>query len=201
MDCGPTCIRMVAKYYDKAIPINYLRQLTEISKEGVNLLGIADAAEKIGFRTRAVKITYNELVQDAPLPAILHWGQNHFVVACPNTTQENFFTKLIAPKWKKQGVLVSDPAKNLIWYKKEEFLKNWATTTNGEEQLGVALLLEPTPKFYEEKSFVSDDYSKDEKNKKLGWYILLRYFFQQKKFLIQLIIGLLVGSGILNKRN
>src|SRR5689334_22730615 len=80
MDCGPACLRMVAKYHGKNISVRTLREKTQISKEGVNLLGISEAAEAIGLRTQAVKLTYDCLTKDAKLPAILHWNQNHFVV-------------------------------------------------------------------------------------------------------------------------
>jgi ATP-binding cassette subfamily B protein len=84
MDCGPTCLRMVAKYYGKHFNADGLRQIIGYNKEGVNLLGISDAAEKIGFRTRGVQISYQQLVKEATLPAILHWEQKHFVIAIPN---------------------------------------------------------------------------------------------------------------------
>ncbi len=80
MDCGPTCLRMIANYYGKNISIDTLRNQTQISKEGVSLLGIGDAAEKIGLRNNGVKISFKQLIEDAPKPAILHWSQNHFVV-------------------------------------------------------------------------------------------------------------------------
>ena len=80
MDCGPTCIRMVAKHYGRAVNIEILRNASQISKDGVSLLGIAEAAEKIGFNAKGATLTYNELIKDIRLPAILHWEQNHFVV-------------------------------------------------------------------------------------------------------------------------
>ena len=80
MDCGPTCLKMVAKYHGKNFSLNKLRIDSEIGKDGVNLLGISDAAEKIGCRSRGVKLTVKELLEDAPKPCILHWEQNHFVV-------------------------------------------------------------------------------------------------------------------------
>src|SRR5215510_4871932 len=80
MDCGPTCLRMIAKYYGKNISLQSLREKTQIEKEGVNLLGISEAAETIGFRTQAVKLTYDSLIKDVKLPTILHWNQNHFIV-------------------------------------------------------------------------------------------------------------------------
>jgi ATP-binding cassette subfamily B protein len=196
MDCGPTCLRMVAKHYGKNIAINILRQQTQISKEGVNLLGIAEAAEQIGCRTRQVKISFKELIEDAPLPAILHWGQNHFVVASPNPSKRGIFNTIFYPTWKKQGVLIADPAKGLTWYTKKEFLSYWTSTTNGVDEVGIALLLEPTPAFYEtplEESANEKD-KKDKTTKGIGWAYLLQYFYQQKKYIIQLCMGLLVGS-------
>src|SRR5437763_2184519 len=81
MDCGPTCLKMVAKHYGKNISLQTLRNESQFGKEGVSLLGIAEAAEKIGFRAQGVKLTYKQLTEEAPKPAILHWDQNHFVVA------------------------------------------------------------------------------------------------------------------------
>lgn len=175
MDCGPTCLRMVAKHYGKNIAINILRQQTQISKEGVSLLGIAEAAEKIGFRTRQVKISFKELIEDAPLPAILHWGQHHFVV--------------LTPVVKKNKIVIADPGKAIVDYTKEEFLAHWASTNNGQEEVGIALLLEPTPVFYETAFGEAEDGTKS-----LGWAYLLQYFYQQKKYIVQLCMGLLVGS-------
>jgi ATP-binding cassette subfamily B protein len=80
MDCGPTCLQMIAKYYGKTYSLQTLRQRSFISREGVSMLGISDAAETIGFHTNGVRITFKQLVEDMPLPCILHWNQNHFVV-------------------------------------------------------------------------------------------------------------------------
>ncbi len=79
MDCGPTCLRMVAKHYKRNISLQASREKAQIGKEGVNLLGISEAAEDIGFLTQSVKLDFDTLVKDAKLPAILHWNQNHFV--------------------------------------------------------------------------------------------------------------------------
>ena len=54
MDCGPTCLRMIAKYYGKSYSLQTLRARSFISREGVSLLGISDAGEAIGFRTAGV---------------------------------------------------------------------------------------------------------------------------------------------------
>ena len=79
MDCGATCLRMVAKYYGKTFSNQFLREKSYITREGVSMLGISEAAEYIGFRTQGVKIPLTQLLE-APLPCILHWNQNHFVV-------------------------------------------------------------------------------------------------------------------------
>ncbi|MGR9889486.1 cysteine peptidase family C39 domain-containing protein, partial [Escherichia coli] len=91
MDCGPTCLYMISRYYGRVFAIEHLGQLTEIGKEGVNLLGISDAAEKIGLQTTALQLTYEKLINEAPKPAILHWGQNHFVILVPQ--KKNWFGK------------------------------------------------------------------------------------------------------------
>src|ERR1700734_2700361 len=80
MDCGPTCLKMVVKYYGKDIAVQTLRESSQIGKGGTSILGISEAAESIGFRTQAVKIDYDVLIKDALLPCILHWNQNHFVI-------------------------------------------------------------------------------------------------------------------------
>lgn len=186
MDCGPTCLRMVAKHYGKNIAIQELRKLAEVSKEGVSLLGISNAAEKIGFKTRVVKITFNDLIQFATKPAILHWGQNHFVV--------------ISPKSSFKKIHIADPAKNIIHYTKKEFLQQWLSnvaTQNGEKfETGIALLLEPSLDFTTQNLFFNDSFLENANtaNKGLGWKHLAQYFLQQKRYLLQLIIGLLVGS-------
>lgn len=75
MDCGPTCLYMISRYYGRVFALEKLRELTEIGKEGVNLLGISDAAEKIGFQTSGLKLSFEKLIDEAPKPAILHWGK------------------------------------------------------------------------------------------------------------------------------
>lgn len=110
MDCGPTCVRMVAKYYGKNISINQLRNHSQYSKVGVSLKGISNAAETIGIKTLAVSVAANTLIHEAPLPCILHWEQTHFVVLY---------------KAKKNKFSVADPGKGLMSYSRKEFLQLW----------------------------------------------------------------------------
>jgi len=118
-DCGPTCLRMVAKYYGRSFSLQTLREKTQIGKEGVNLLGIGEAAESIGFRTQSIKLTYSTLIKDAKLPAILHWDQNHFTVLY---------------KARKNKLFVADSAKGLITYTEREFKGHWVSNkADGED--------------------------------------------------------------------
>ncbi len=172
-DCGPTCLKIIAKHYKKVINIQKLRTLSETTREGSNLLSLSDAAERIGFRTLGVRISLEKL-QDVPLPCILHWNNNHYVVLY---------------KVKKNKLYVSDPAHGLLEYDKEEFLKFWIgnnVTETTEE--GIALLIEPTPKFYQ------NEFESDTNNKAFGFGLLSKYVLRYKTFLVQLIIGLMAGS-------
>lgn len=170
MDCGPTCLAMICRYYGKSISIQTLRDKMELGKEGVNLLGVSNAAESIGCRTQGVQLTYTQLIKEATLPCILHWGQNHFIVLI----KANNFKLTIA-----------DPGVGIIKLNKKEFHEKWISDNNKGELCGIALLLEPTPDFYKHQS---------EKEGKLGWGMLLGYFTQQKRYIFQLFIGLLLGS-------
>lgn len=169
-DCGPTCIKIIAKFYGKIINIQALREYSETTRDGSNLLMLSDAAEKIGFRTIGIKRSFQKL-EEVPLPCILHWNKNHYVVLYK----------------KKKGIsYISDPAIGLIEYNQEEFLKFWiGNNANETTEEGIALLLEPTPRFYQSE-FESDD------NK--GFGLLFQYIFPYKSFIIQLIIGLIAGS-------
>lgn len=171
-DCGPTCLKIIAKNYRKNINIQELRQLSETTREGSNLLNLSEGAESIGFRTLGVKLNINK-IKDLSLPIILHWNKNHYVVLY---------------KIKKKTYYISDPAIGLIKYSKNEFLKFWiGNNATDDTEEGIALLLEPTPKFYQTEF--------DDKDKKgFGFSLLLKYIFPYKSFIVQLIIGLLAGS-------
>jgi ATP-binding cassette subfamily B protein len=171
-DCGPTCLKIISKHYGITLNIQTLRQLSETTREGSNLLNISDAAEKIGFRSLGVKLNVTQL-EEAPLPCVLHWNSNHYVVLY---------------KIKKGIFYISDPAIGLIEYTEQEFLKFWiGNNANEITEEGIALLLEPTPKFYQ------NEFEKEDK-KAFGFSLLLNYIFPYKSFVIQLIIGLLAGS-------
>ncbi len=219
MDCGPSCLYMVSEHHGRSFSIEKLRELTEIGKEGVNILGISDAAEKIGFRTQAVQLSLADLKTKIKLPCILHWSQNHFVVLY---------------KIKRNAFYVSDPGKSLLKYTEKEFVQAWVSAVQSEETspqplskgegllrdrnenlqndllyssqsstsshvfsspsgriggVGIALSLEPTPLFYNNQ--YNEDYT-EQKSK--GFGSIVSYLFPYKKLIVQLMLGLLLGS-------
>ena len=171
MDCGPACLRMIAKFYGKSYSLQTLREKCHITREGVSMLGISDAAESIGFRTTGVKLTWEQLREEMPLPCIAHWNQKHFVVVYDID--------------KKGMVTVADPASSLLKYKTEDFLKCWLQSENKE--YGLALLLEPTPAFYKEEG---------EEDHKYGFLYILRYLRPYRSYIIQILLAMLTASVI-----
>ncbi|QIP16719.1 peptidase domain-containing ABC transporter [Spirosoma aureum] len=238
MDCGPTCLRMVAKHYGRSYTVQTLREKSQIGKEGVSLLGISEAAEAIGFRTMGVKVSFEKLATEAPLPFIVHWDQNHFVVVydvkkasggwmnrikggrkaikgidndvLPKPFMHDFRIDkgdvMISPTgWAereqfrqnpaphsfpfatKGTVYIADPAKGLVAYSVEEFCDHWLSSQTSEEREGVVLLLEPTPGFFEQD---------DERTNAYNFERVFGYLWQYKGLLVQLALGLAVGSGL-----
>lgn len=180
MDCGATCLRMIAKQYGKDYSINKLRQICETGKQGVNLYYISNAAEQIGFNTLGVKTSLEDL-KDIPLPCILHWKTSHFVVLYKVSN-----TKSSIKKW---NFLVADPAMEaLMTIDGDTFKQMWLADV---QQEGIALLLEPSQEFYN-----SEDESvyKRQTKKKLSWGKLAGYLLQHKIYFFQVILGLLVAS-------
>ncbi len=175
MDCGPTCLRMIAKYYGKSFSIETLRARSFITREGVSMLGISDAAESIGFRTSGVRISMKQLVEDVPLPCILHWNQNHFVVCYDIRKKKDGYRFYIA-----------DPASQLVTYRQNEFEKCWFSTKEGGEEKGTALALLPTPQFETQEE------EKTETGRSLLFFA--RYLSPYKQQIIQLILGMVVVS-------
>lgn len=167
MDCGPTCLRMIAKHFGKNFNLRSLSHLCDFSREGVSLLGLSDASEKIGFRSIGVKLVTEQL-KVIELPCILHWRHYHFVVLY---------------KIKHNLYYIADPANGLISLNQTDFDAAWQSDKQIGE--GVALLLSPTPRFYEQE---------DEKGGEIRWSFLLRYLFAYRKFFIQLLFGLGIGS-------
>jgi ATP-binding cassette subfamily B protein len=163
---------MVSRHYGRYYSIEYLRQLSHTDKVSASLAGIAEAAEKIGFRTLGVKTGFNRLSQDIPLPCIAHWRQDHFVVVY----------KIAGGK-----VYVADPASGKEALTEQAFLDGWVSDVVSTEPQGILLLLETTPDFYDREG---------EKDSRSGFKFLWPYLLQHKRLVWQLFIGLLLGSFI-----
>lgn len=199
MDCGPTCIRMIAKHYGRNISISELRSKSYITRDGVSMLGISEAAESVGFRTIGVKIPYDKLKRESPLPCIVHWNQNHFVVV---------------HKIRKDKVYIVDPAAGPITLSRGDFERSWISSktnaglvfSNGNgngalkreevppqenrvQEIGVALLIEPAPAFYEIEHHETE-------HRKIGLSYLFAYLISYRRLVFQLFIGLILGSLI-----
>ncbi|QES91063.1 peptidase domain-containing ABC transporter [Rhizosphaericola mali] len=168
IDCGPTCLKMIAKYYGKEYALEYLRDLCFINKEGVSLLNINDAAESLGFRTMMAYLHLDQLTNDSPLPCILHWNQNHFVV----------LYKI------KNKFVIGDPAHGIIKVDKNTFLSSWISTSADK---GTVLLLEPTTNFY---------LNKDKKENKTRFSFLIQYLKPFRNYIFQIFLGMLATSFI-----
>lgn len=168
MDCGPTCLRMIAAHYGRAYSREYLRELCSIGRAGVSLLGISEAAERIGMRSLAVDLSFKALRDEVPLPCIAHWEQNHFVVVHKIT---------------RDHVWVADPARGSMKYSHAEFLQGWLPQVKqpDENSKGILLLLETTQAFFEQPS--------DKSPQSAGWSFLLPYIRPHKKLFGQLLLG------------
>ena len=171
-DCGPTCLKIIAKYYGKILKIQDLRDYSETNRSGSNLMMLSDAAEKIGFRTIGAKLSLEKL-EEVPLPCLLHWNKNHYVVLY---------------KIKKDIFYISDPAFGLIEYNKIEFIKFWiGNNANNSTPEGIVLILDISPKF------LQSDLEKEDL-KELKFSTLFQYILKYKSFLVQLTVGLLASS-------
>ena len=174
MDCGPSCLRMIAKHYGKSFSVQQLREKSHILRTGVNLLGLSEAAESIGLRSTCVRTTIQKMKEQAKLPCIIHWKQEHFVVLYKITKRKN--------KW---FFHIADPAYGLIKYEENEFKNCWVTTVRDGAERGVAMFLETTPQFYEAEAI---------RYEKMSIWFLLKYVRPYHAMIKQLIIGLLLGS-------
>jgi ATP-binding cassette subfamily B protein len=194
MDCGPACLKMIARHFGRDYTLSFLRELCSLSHSGVSIKGISEAAEKIGLHTIGVSISFEQLTSEVPLPCIAHWNQKHFIVIYKITNTL---------------VYVADPAHGLIKYTYKEFKKYWlshltivteegktsrklsddGSVSNERSENGILLLVETTPAFFE-----LDIHEMHKEKPKKGFIFLLRYLSPFKKLIVQLFIGMLLGS-------
>ncbi|NQX38198.1 ATP-binding cassette, subfamily B [Pedobacter steynii] len=169
MDCGPTCLRIISKYYGKFFNLQTLRNLSKTTRVGSSMLGLLRAAEKLGFNSFGAKVDIEMLQNEIDLPCVVHWNQNHFTVLYKIT---------------KTKVYTSDPAKGLLVYSIEEFMKGWS----GGAEVGVILMLEPTPAFYAQEEEENGLYN--------GIGFLLPFMKKYKSYGLHLLFGLLLGGAL-----
>jgi ATP-binding cassette subfamily B protein len=172
MDCGPACLKMVSAFYNKNFALETIRRKCFITREGVSFLGLSEAADSLGYKTIGVKIPFEMLEENVPLPCIVHWRQRHFIVVY---------------KIRKNVIWAADPALGLVKYDREEFTRNWASTMSDGKPVGLVLIIEPSPALYEKES---------EHEKSQGFRFLFKYFRLYDRYFFQLILGLLIGSCI-----
>ena len=177
MDCGPSCLSMVVKYYERVYPLQQLRELCYANRNGVTMLGIASGAEAVGFKTLGIRTSFEKLAEKAILPCIVHWRQDHFVVVYK-----------IKVKKKNGGykgkVYVADPAFGLIEYSVKEFMDGWISTRQEGQDKGMMLMLTPTPAFYDKTA------GKEEK-KSVKWF--MQYLRPHRRLLVQIVCGIVFG--------
>ena len=169
-DCGPTCLRMIAAHYGKRYSLEYICERSSFIRTGISLLGISETAERLGFKAIGAKIDFSKL-EEAPLPCIVYWNQNHFVVVYKID--------------KKKGIVyIANPAQELVKLSKEEFCNCWMNM-DSDNGRGAVLLLEPTASFYEKEV---------PQGEKGNFLSLIHYLCQYKKLIFQLVLGLSFGS-------
>jgi ATP-binding cassette, subfamily B, bacterial len=169
MDCGPTCLKMVAASYGKDFTLDQLRKITGINKDGVNILGISEGAKEIGFDTDVVEASLEELAGNVQMPFIAYWNTRHFVVVY---------------KIKKNKITFADPASGLQTYNISDFKKRWAKENSNS---GIVLLLEPTNTFFAHKPPPKTT---------IKFVHFLKYFLENRRLIFQLLLALLAGNII-----
>lgn len=174
MDCGATCLRMIAKHYGKEYSLQEMREKTSVTREGVSFASLSEAAQKIGFQTLPVKVTYEELLE-AETPFIAHWKQQHFVVVTNLT---------------KKKITVADPGFGIVNYTPQEFEQHWASSQGQQGKEGLVLLVNVGPEFYEKE----ENEELEERKKKKGFSYFINYVKPHKQLLLQLTIGLALAS-------
>ena len=174
MQCGIACLQMVCKYYGREYSMDSLSKLCFATTEGVSMLGINEAANILGLHTTCVRAA-TSIFSKAPLPCVLHWNQNHFVVLYKVKNGKEF--------------CIADPGKGLVTYSLEEFKKHWISTRSNDEDNGIAMFLETTPAFFTYKMEGTENVKENK-----SFRFLFGYVKKYRKYFGQIILGLVVGS-------
>jgi ATP-binding cassette, subfamily B, bacterial len=167
-DCGPSCLKIISKYYGKEVSITVLRSLAETTRYGSNLYGLKMAAEHLGFNTMVLRAETRQLIEDIYMPVILHWNDNHFVVLY---------------KYSKSKFFISDPAFGKIKYNVEDFEKLWARQDNA----GHVMLLEPTEQFGNKEHSYAD---------RINLNFIKERVLSNRSLFIQLLFSFVLITGL-----
>ncbi|SDK92501.1 ATP-binding cassette, subfamily B [Pedobacter sp. ok626] len=178
MDCGPACLKMVAKYYGKYYSLQYLRDLCGNTREGVSLAGISHGSETIGLRTLAAHCTIDDIIDKVPFPIIIHWNNSHFVVLYDVKKGQG----------NKAKFYVADPAKGYVSYDREEFENKWIKK-NENKTSGIALILKPQADFKQRQAGEKAERGRHIEN-------IMGYFLPYKKSFVYLSIVMLLITSI-----
>lgn len=176
MQCGIACLQMICRHFGRKFSLDFLSKLCFATNEGVSLLGINDAANKLGLKTLCVKASMNELDQIS-LPAILHWNQKHFVVLYKIKKGRKYY--------------IADPGKGLTAYTNEEMREYWLSTNSKGVEKGVVMMLEPAPHFYDTRN-ASGTNEKEIHSFRFLYGYVRRYY----KYFGMIAVGLALGSII-----
>lgn len=171
MQCGIACLAMVCGLYGKRYSLGFLSRYCFATTEGVSLLGISQAAQRLGFETVSGRIITNEFRTET-LPCILHWNQNHFVVLYKLSKDGRYF-------------YIADPGKGKIKYSRKDFERHWLSTQTGSESKGIAMFLKPTQDFYNRHDIQTEE------QRSFGF--LWGYIMEYRKYFFQIFLGLLLG--------
>ena len=174
-DCGPACLQMITHFHGKRISLDSLRTSCHITRDGASMLSISEAAEALGFKTLGVKISFDQMLQEMPLPCIIHWNQRHFVVVYGHKRIKG-----------RLNMLVADPAHGKIKLEEKEFLSSWISQEENKDT-GYCLALEPTSEFFR---------LEEEKPKRNSFRFIFSYLRPHRKQLLKLAFGMLLGSLI-----
>lgn len=176
MDCGPACLQMIAAFYGRKIPLQLIRDRAHITRQGVSILGLAKAAESLGFKTKGLRLSIKKLSEDTPLPCIVHWKQEHFIVLYKISSKKN-----------GRFYFVADPGSRKFRLTENEFLQGWTSCVSQQTDMGICLVIEPS-----EGLFTSGETPIP--NKKLKFKFLMNYLSAYRTLFLQLVAGLLFGS-------
>lgn len=178
MDCGPACLKMVAKSYGKYYSLQYLRDLCGNTREGVSLAGMSHGAESIGLRSLAVHCNIEDLIHKVPFPIIIHWDNSHFVVLY-NIKQK---------RKKNVTFYIADPARGHVDYSQVEFEEKWVKN-NENKTSGIALILEPQADFKQRQASEKTERGRHLEN-------LMGYFTPYRSSFFYLGIVMLIITGL-----